>query len=307
MACIYVRLPHYIASYLRNREEGKSIARTEPIRIEAGDPLMLQVELRAEPNLRGDVNVSCFSERQWVAMKQGKMLTFNDGLVLDRHRDPRKPLTMSEIYELCGRNSLIKYVCDDRGCKVAAPDVEYVDEYVPFILPSRIVRGGREVRVQSDWYIANTAPFISELRERFKMAFARFVANDQKIVRASGERREKMESIDRFMVAYDIRTGDREREQLKKVLNRMVSASLYSLENDDDHGRWHDGNYRPGIRQRGRPRRAVFCYDNGITYESVTAFAAAFGIKQKSQVTLAIQNHHRCHGMQIDYADSIPD
>ena len=306
MACIYVRLPHYIASYLRNREGG-SVPHNEPIRIEAGDPLMLQVELRAEPNLRGDVNVGCFSERQWVAMRQGKTLTYTDGLVLDRHRDSRKPLSMSEIYELCGRSNLIKYAIDENGETVPAPECEYADEYVAFALPSRIVRGGREVRIQSDWYISNITAFVSELRERFKMAFARFVANDQKMVRASGERREKMESIDRFMVAYDIRTGDREREQLKKVLNRMVSASLYSLETDDDHGRWHDGNFRPEIRQRGRPRRAVFCYDNGITYESVTAFAAAFGIKQKSQVTLAIQNHHRCHGMQIEYADSIPD
>lgn len=306
MANIYVRVPHYVASYMRNRDEGNIISPETPIRIETGDRLMYEIIAHAEPNLRNVVNVNCFSERQWVAMLQGKTLVYTDDmLTLDRHRDVRQPLTLAEIYTSCGRMSYIKYIDADDGTKQLAPDEEYVETYLAFQLPSRIVRNGREVKIQSDWFIPNPSSFIGELIERYKDEMYRFLSVDQRIVHINGDVRSKMESMDRFMLRYDIRTGVREREQMKKMIQRDRRTARYALDSDDEHGRWCTDNADLRLNDgRGANRRPIFCIETGQTFPSMMDFAKTYGIKHRSQVSNALRNGYKCHGMTIVFADS---
>lgn len=298
MSLLYIRMPHYIASYLRNRDERHTIAKGEPIRIETGDPLMRIINFSLIANINNLVSISCFSESQWRAMQKGQMLTYRkDNFALDISRSPRAPLTLAEIYRLCDRPHLIKY--DEEGNPL--PDTEYIDEYVPFRLPSTVMRDGRETKVHSDFFLPDPSEFIKELRMRFRMALTRFVALDREIAHSLELKRSKMEALDRFALKYDIRTGDREREQLKKLLNRSIHASLYSFDADEDHGRWsheHIDDCQRGPKYRCRQ---VLCETTGDIFPSVTAFGKHIGVKSLCNVFTALKKHSKIHGLYISY------
>lgn len=302
MPNIYVRLPHYIASYVRNIDEQNPIPIDTPIRLDAGDPLIGIIAVCAEPNLHNVVNLDCFSERQWVCMRQGKMLTYQRGFTFDVNRRFNQPLSIHEIYRFAGRPDFVRL--DKDGNPLA--DDEYPCEYVSFRLPSVIVRDGRERKVQSDWYLPNARPFIAELRTRFKFSLARFIALDRQLAQSAEVSRTKMESIDRFMLRYDIRYGDREREQLKKVLNRMSAATLYSFDADEDHARWSAQADTPIRDRRVQRQRPVLCLQTGTIYPSVSIAARELGIPHPSYITNAIRFGHRTADLSFEYAD-LPD
>lgn len=311
MAVIYVRIPHYIASYLRNREAetGKAaepLPMGKPYVIESGDPLAMIMQVHLLPNLRNVVNIACFSERQWKAMLQGKVICYGkDGFGLDRHRNARTPLTLAEIYSLTGHASLIRY--EEDGSE--SDDEAYSHVYMPFQLPRTIVLNGREVRVQSDYTLEDTTEFVSELRDRFRMALTRYVAVDREQVHALqhyGLRRSKMESLDRFLLKYDIRYNDKVREQMKKLMNRSLAAANYSFDADEDHGRWSrehldDTRLRRDHLPFSDRSRPLLCETTGVVYPSMTAFAREFGL-QKANVCHALKKGWRIRGMVIRYA-----
>lgn len=307
MAIIYVRLPHYVASYLRNVDRDNPITKGKPIVIETGDPLYNEIVYSAEPNTRCDINIDCFSQKQWEAMAKGKYLYFREGeFRLDLPRNATDPLTLGEIFTLSGSDDRVKR---DLITMELLPDSEYVDEYVPFLLPRFIVRGGREVKVYSDWYLPRASRFRNELISRFDMGLMRYIANDRRAARAldiiDRERVlsprhqiiSKMESIDHFMLEYDIRAGDREREQIKKRLQRSNKSTLYAFDADIKHARLNVPS-----RRGERTAIPIFCYDNGETYSSISAFARAIGATPMSAI-MALHRGTRCHGVRFERAD----
>ena len=317
MPNIYVRLPHYVVSFLRNRDENNPIAEGQPFRLELGDPALDDLMFRIEPNLGNYINLKCFSERQWEAMRQGKMLSFRDGLVLDKSRDVHQPLSMVEIYRSCNRDDLIKYeqsstasiskgrvTSDPTPDLIPLPNSAYVEQYVPFRLPVTVVRNGREQRVRSDWYLPDANGFINELTKQFKAEFYRFIYLDRQYARQRHLKRGKRESIDRFMLRYDIRPGDREREQLKKLIGRSVQSRLYAFDADEDHGRWIRENDTPSPTELAAIKRCrpVFVHETGDTFPSLKAFAEHIGTTRQN-VYDALRHGHRCHGLTIEYAD----
>lgn len=271
----------------------------EPITVDVGDPLYYELANFSMPNNRAAINVDCFSELQWIAMQQGKYLCQKDMLHFDMHRDRRKPLTLSEIYTLSGEEKRVKR---DPDTMELMPDNEYIDEYVPFTLPRMVIREGREQKVYSNWFLPNARPFRNELENRFKMALSRFIAIDRSSVNALEEQRSKMEAIDRFLLKYDIRTSDRVREQMKKLMQRSVVAAQYSYDSDEDHANWSASNPDTPRRKRGVPPKPVICLETGERYVSIGAAARAVNASQVL-MSKCIRDNHRCHGLHFAFIE----
>lgn len=326
MANIYVRVPHYIASYLHSRIEAAPVQRGVPIRMDFGDPWYIEFLQHASANLRNDINIDCFSERQWITMRKGEVLTFNGALIPDVGRKKKdQQLTLCDIYQMAGRQDLVRY--DDDGTPL--PDSEYPDEYVAFQMPKTIVRRGREVRVLGDWYLRSSHEFIEALRLQFKMVFVKFMAQDQyyanalaalgtraELTTAPGEiqrikARARMESIDRFMLRYGIRPGERERDVLKKILMRAVKGDAYALDADANHSSWIVANGQSPLQeQEPTQNRRVMLLETGEVYPSINACLRAVGcettVSNRNNLTRAIRSQGKFHGMHFTF-DDIPE
>lgn len=298
MPSIYVRLPHYVASFLRNRDERHPLDKADPIQIETGDELASVVQCHLMPNLRGEVRPSCFSERQWKSMMQGKVIAYRkDSFAMDIARPARRPLSLAEILRLTDQADK---VLTDAETGADLSDEAYNYEYVPFQLPRTVIINGRELKVQSDFTLADSTDFVKILRRRFRRALVRFVALDREYVRSLEQTRSKMESLDRFLLRYDIRYNDTVRETMKKLMNRSREAALESFDADDDHGRWTREHFDDDVQSRGskRVRCPVLCVTTGETFPSVYAFAKHYGI-DKSRVYNALNTGHKVRGLAV--------
>lgn len=328
MANIYVRVPHYVASYLRNRIEDDPTPLGQPIRMELGDPWYMPFIAHIDDNPTNVINIDCFSETQWLAMRRGEPLSIRNGLVTDIPRKRKdQPLTMYDIYSLSGRNDLIHR--DEDGKPLS--DSDYPDEYIPFQMPKTIVRRGRECRIRGDWFLRSSHDFIEALRTQFKMIFVKFVAQDQYYSNALASSvltpdtqqsaaeqyrqrtRARMESIDRFMLRYDIRCGDREREGMKKVLMRAIKSDAFALDADANHAAWivRDRDRSAASANMAHPlARKILLVETGQSCPSINATLRMLGLDvttaNRNNLRRAIARNYRFHGVHVQY-DDIPE
>lgn len=314
MAVIYIRVSHYIASYLRNIDDSNPIPVGQPFVFDDGDPLYRIVTNHIQPNQRSVVNSLCFSELQWNAMLHGKYLVMNEGLRMDVSRDYRQPLTISEIFLLSGNESRVHI---DPITMERMPDNDYPDEYICVRLPRYVVRGGRELRVYSNWFLPDASYFRAELSARFMIALVRYVSKEYSIIynqlldactlTVSDTRirmRAKAEAIDRFMMRYDIRPDERSRELIKKLLRRSRLAAQYSINNSIEHGEWSP---TPQVSIPARPNRPtsrpVICRETGVRYKSIREAAVSLGVAY-DYARSTIARGVRCHGFTLQYIKS---
>lgn len=277
MSVVYLRLPHYVASYLRNQDLQNTIPVGQPIVTEMSDPLYRLFSMLPVPNLRNAINIDCFSEKQWQAMQRGKFISYRDGFQMDIVRKTDKPLTLGEIYTLSGNEARVKR---DAQTAELLPDNYYNDDYVPFALPRVIVRDGREQKVYSDYYIPDVSRIREELINRYRTGVISYIAD--LIVKACREKTEmsKMEALDKCLIRYDIRLDERERERGKKMLQRMDSALKYLIISK------LDTKHKPFVMSMLDDRKStrqytqvspILCIDTGVVYESIAEFARAIG------------------------------
>lgn len=316
MILIHLRLTHYIASFLRNLDEAHPIPLGEPIPIERTDPMYAPIIFLLEPNRRNHVNIDCFSDAQWKRMLQGKYLTeAPDGeMRFDVPRNPAKPLTVHEVYHLAGRDDL-----SPQG-GTPSPNSRPIEEYVTFSIPDAyIIRGGREQRLTPDWYIPRRSRRVSrpididgtslftdpcdELRQRFKLALDRYIQRGLQEAFAQGIAITKMALLDRFMTRYDIRPGDREREQLKKVMQRSQNARALSFDADSTTPIVSSSDTRSLAATQVRPLpKRVIDLTTGQLYPSIRAAARAIGCSH-NEILSCIARQGSCHHHRLDYAD----
>ena len=299
MSVVYLRLPHYVVSYLKNVDAEAPLPDGRPLIIERSDPLYPQVSFLCEPNARNAVHLDCFSQKQWESMQKGKYLVMPpDGTFrMDLQRAYRTPLTLSEVFLLSGHEERVKR---DPDTLELEPDTEYIDAYLPVMLPPHIIRDGREQKVYPDWVIPNITVIRNEFIDRFKMALARFLALDRERAHTLRFTRSKMDAIDRFMLRYDIRPSNRVREQMKKMMQRSEMAMRMSFDSDVDHGRWTGETLPdPAPLNPGRQPCPVLCRTTGRVYPSIGAFARENGIPA-NKARSALCRGFRCCGLEIE-------
>lgn len=277
MSVVYLRLPHYVASFLRNQDLQNPIPAGQPIVTEVSDPLYRLFTILPQPNFRNAINFDCFSEKQWQAMQRGKFLSYKDGFQMDVVRKADQPLSLGEIFTLSGNESRVKR---DAQTAELLPDNFYNDEYVPFALPRVIVRDGREQKVYSDYYIPDVSRIREELINRYRTGIITYIADI--LVNAYREEIDmsKIEALDKSLIRFDIRLDERERERGKKMLQRMDKALRYIIltKLDNKHKsfamRVIDGH--ANIRRTNKTQ-PVICTDTNEVYPSISVFARAIG------------------------------
>lgn len=214
MACMYVRLPHYVASFWRNRVERKPIAPGGKVDL-SGEYMpwrILQQGLVRNPSeevMKG----GCFCERMWRKMLRGQSVVINKKGKFPKvfpNRDVSLHLTDAEVRALTG----LKEVSDEER-----------NEYLCVELPSRVYMNNTQYAVDGQWQLRGQTvyTFVCELRNLFWEECIDYV---DKFLKASpyGVERSAKEGLDRFLTRYDIRVGqdNKERETMKRNYYRQL-------------------------------------------------------------------------------------
>lgn len=228
MACMYIRVPHYVASFWRNREERNPIAIGGHIDVSGEYVLwqLLQQGLVRNPN-EDVVKEGCFCERMWRKMLRGQGLVANDKgryVKVFPGRDTEIYLTDAEVRKMAG----MKSVQNDEQ-----------NEYLCVDLPRRVWDNSLQYVVDGQWQLkGKTAQaFIAELKKSFWDECILYI---EQFVKSggSGFERSTNEGLDRFMLRYDIRVGqdNKERLTLKRNYYRQLQRKNNLHQNFEEFG-----------------------------------------------------------------------
>jgi len=211
MANMYVRVPHYVAAFYRNRDEFKPIEVGQPVDVENVTMVwnMLMGNLLQNPKEKV-IKEGCFCERMWRKMMRGQYIVQQKGCVR-MSRDSKAYLTDTEVRELC-------------GLKVSGRSETY--EYLCIKLPPYILHSGRQVAIDGQWQLMyqSCKLFIGYLRNYFWECCLRYVEEFIKAGEHNGVKHSQAEGFERFLARYDIRSGENEKDQksLKRAYFRRV-------------------------------------------------------------------------------------
>lgn len=230
MANVYLRVPHYVASYLRNKD------RNQPL--EVGSMLMLNQSERVwvefceglYPNAGLKISRSYnFCQKQWASMMEGYSL-------LDKQSGKRRTkvlfdrldqltLTDKEVQLLSGlgipRN-------DDSG------------EYICISIPREALRYGKLVSTNVFWQLRESSAHSvrTHLVNEFWRALYAYVDKARDKCETNGKNFVFIEVLDSFMERYDIRCSPdyHERNALKRNYNRKRKNYKFTEEDYVEFG-----------------------------------------------------------------------
>lgn len=211
MAKMYIRVPHYVAAFFRNRNEFKPIEVGKPVSVDNIPVLwdMLMSGIVRNPNERL-VKEGCFCERMWRKMLRGQYLFMHEGKI---DRDPHVHLTDAEVRELCG------WEATDRSDN---------SEYLCIKLPPYVYQYGRQIATDGQWQLASFTckAFKGYVRDYFWDCALRYVDAFVKAGDKLGVKHSQAEGFERFLARYDVRTGGSEKDMktLKRGYFRRVKT-----------------------------------------------------------------------------------
>lgn len=223
MANLYLRLPKYVASYIRNKREYAPIGVGEPVIIDPTSYLYMDFIHGLTVNTYSTVSEKhCFCEKQWQRMMKGysierDKLRRNVRLLTDRI--DQLTLTDDEVSLLSGTKR---------------PKGEVSGEYLCIRIPPEVRRGDRMVSTNGHWQLSHNAASTvrSLMTDDFWRGFLSFMSRGKQYCIENHTHFVSMEYIERFMARYDIYNGidNKMRNNLKRNLNRKGQR----IRNDDE-------------------------------------------------------------------------
>lgn len=223
MSNVYIRVPKYVASYLRNKSEVCPIGVGEPISIDPTSYLYMDFIHGLAVNTGNTISANhCFCEKQWQRMMRGysierKNLRRNIRLLSDRM--DQLTLTDDEVALLSG---------------VKRPKGEVGGEYICLRIPPEVRRGDRMVSTNGHWQLSHNAASTvrSLMAEEFWRCFLSFMKRGKQYCIENRTTFVTMDYIERFMARYDIYNGpdNRMRNNLKRNLHRKGQRARNSDE-----------------------------------------------------------------------------
>ena len=218
----YLRLPHYVGSYLRNRSESNPIRIGEPIQIHSFSYVWSVYMAYLVDNSALKVSSSfIFSERQYKAMMDGRSIS--DGMISESSLLGREntSLTDDRVYQLAGLKT--------KNQQVSSEDVAIQ-------LPKEIIKRDRLCKVNEDWMLSDygASTVRGLLTDEFWATMNFYFDKAKEYSAAQKACLTNADIFERFMLRYDIRCGSNrvELDNLKRNFYRkrkilMGDSDLY--------------------------------------------------------------------------------
>ena len=205
MAKFYLRLPTYVAAWLRNRDEQHPVTVGESIQFSEMSQLYRLMARGLYANMQNKVSRVCFNEFQWGQMRKGVCIVAEEG-----YRVPFVPEgTVFPDNEVVLALSGLK---PRRGGGNS--------EWVPIVMPRTVSMGGTTKTVNYLWQVYDdvAATMIRDLTEMAWVEFMAFAADEEAYRKENGIQRTVGDMLVRLMTKYDI--PDMDYESLRKEYRR---------------------------------------------------------------------------------------
>lgn len=218
MNTIYLRLPQYVAAFYRGRDEDHPLQERDPVVFceFSREHTVLASGLRIMP-VDAQVRAHCYAQHAWNNMMRGRspaggMRIFN--------RDAAVWLDASEICTLEG------------GVR---KDWQETFDYLCIGIPREVCIGNTVHRTNASYSLSlhDASALAYLLCNEFYMAVLDWLIQDRRFCNQKGIQRSRIESIERFLMRYNIPVSqnNKERETLRRQINRWLRKA-YALQND---------------------------------------------------------------------------
>lgn len=230
MANLYIRLPHYVASYLRNKDRNKPLEVGSPIPLNQSERVWVEFCEGLYPNNNLTINRAyCFCQKQWNTMMEGYSLT-------DKAQGKRRVKVLTERYD-----QLTLY--DNEVQKLSGLPIPRGDdsgEYICIAIPREALRYGKVVPTSAFWQLQDVPANAvrTHLTNEFWRALYAYVDKARDKCGSSGKEFVFIDVLESFMERYDIRCSpdNHERNALKRNYNRKRQSYKFTEEDFVEHG-----------------------------------------------------------------------
>ena len=211
MARCYIRVPTYVAAYIRNRDAENRIQPGGEVSFPevsvVGWLICRGLRDNAEGAARG---IESFSEKQFSDIK--------------RICGGKENLSDTDVMDALGVHKKVK----KKG------------EYLCVSLPRELDRMGVRYRITSTWFIkpAYVSAIVKALTQEFWNEFIAYMARDKEWAMANGQKRATLDGIERFLERYDIANdkSDIVKENMKRNYYRKLPDYAFTEYDYIEHG-----------------------------------------------------------------------
>ena len=230
MANVYIRVPHYVASYLRNKDRNKPLEVGSVISLNQSERVWVDFCEGLYPNLNLSINRAyCFCQKQWNTMMDGYSL-------LDRNTGKRRTKVLEERFD--------QLTLDDKEVQklsgLSIPRNDDSGEYICISIPREAMRYGKVVPTNANWQLRDTPANAvrTHLVNEFWRALYAYVDKARDKCTSGGKDFVFIEVLESFMERYDIRCSPdmHERAALKRNYNRRRKDYKFTEEDYIEHG-----------------------------------------------------------------------
>lgn len=229
MPNVYLRVPHYVASYFRNKNRSQRIAVGGVIHIDPSDPLYALLIENIHCNSTVVNRGYCFCARQWKRMMMGyapNETNLKKQPILNQLED-ELTLSDNEVATLSGLN---------------APRNSDKGEYLCIAVPREICKYGQQFIVNEHWQFTWRGSFAirnAMTDEFWRALFAYLDIRREMYSNTRGRKYVAIEGLESFMERYDIRNSTEDQHELqtlKRGMNRKRHAFKFNEEDYIEHG-----------------------------------------------------------------------
>lgn len=225
MANFYLRVPHYVASYFRNKDKYHPVNVGGVVHIESDDPLWYVIHDSLCCNVNSSIHANyCFTAKQWQRMMSGYSLSEKGGIIL---KDRFDELTISD-----------KEITLLTGLKVPRNDDS--GEYLCIAMPKEVWHKGRIMATNTQWYLTPRGAGIvrKKMVDEFWRALFTYMDTRHDVCANKRQKFVVIECLESFMERYDITNSmsNAERDTLKRNMNRKRKSFKFSGDDYVEHG-----------------------------------------------------------------------
>ena len=213
MPNIYLRLPHYLCAFYRNRDTEHPLSPEQPLSF--CDFSMEYVVIATGLRVMSEFEMArfhCYSQMAWRNMLHGRTPDGKDKII---KRDAKEWPSAQEINTMA---------------KESGNFLNENYDYLCIATPKEICEGGRFIRVNSSYSLDRSSVTRLEgmLRHDFILCLLDWMIQDRRFCNQRGIDRTRLETLERFFTVYNIPVSaenKKERESLRRMTNRWLDKA----------------------------------------------------------------------------------